>query len=272
MAAEYRETNKRTPAIFDTHTHVSTHAFDKDRCQVLERAWSSGVAFLEVGFDEESSRKSLSFAEEISGFCAVGIHPHDAAKAENLETRWKHIESLVTGSSRVKAIGEIGLDYFRNLSPREAQIEAFVMGLDVARRHGLPAIIHQRDSSNDIISVIEKHSGGIPLVFHCFSEGIDYARSCLDFGGYISFGGPLTYPRNGHLRDTVRFVPADRLLVETDCPYLPPQSMRGKRNEPSYIVETISAIAGILGETPSEISRLTLDNALRLFAIGEQKW
>ncbi|HHX11064.1 MAG TPA: TatD family hydrolase [Firmicutes bacterium] len=270
MVARYRETGSRAGRIFDTHAHVSTRVFDKDRCSVLKRARSLGIVFLEVGSDEESSRKSVSLAEETGGFCAVGIHPHYAKQDERLEDRWNYIESLVTGSPRVKAIGEIGLDYFRDLSPKHDQVDTFVMGLDLARRHGLPVIIHQRESSDDVISIVEKHGHDIPLVFHCFSEEIDYARRCLDVGGYIGLGGPLTYPRNGYLRDMLKFLPQDRLLVETDCPWLPPQSKRGKRNEPAYIVEVVETMAEILGQTPSEISDITFDNALRVFAIGKE--
>jgi TatD DNase family protein len=272
MAAKCRKASVGVPVVFDTHAHVSARQFDKDRRQALERATDLGIAFLEVGFNEDSSRKSLALARQTGGFCAVGIHPHDALADEPLETRWQYIESLVLESPRVKAIGEIGLDYFRNLSPKNAQIEAFIMGLDLARRHRLPAIIHQRDASRDVITVIDKHSRDIPIVFHCFSEGIDCARKCLDLGGYIGLGGPLTYPRNGYLRDMLKFVPPDRLLVETDCPWLPPQSKRGRRNEPAYIIEVIETIAEVLGQTPSEISKLTFDNAVRVFANGEQEW
>ncbi|NLC15898.1 MAG: TatD family hydrolase [Firmicutes bacterium] len=272
MVAEYRETGRPAPAVFDTHAHVSARAFDKDRHEVLGRARDLGIVFLEVGFNEDSSRKALALAEEAGGFCAVGIHPHDAMADESLEARWQYIETLALQSPRVKAIGEIGLDYYRELSPKKAQADAFVMGLDLARRHRLPAIIHQRQCSWDVVSILEKHGCDIPLVFHCFSEGIDYARKCLDLGGYIGLGGPLTYPRNGYLRDMLKFLPPDRLLVETDCPWLPPQSKRGKRNEPAYIMEVIQAIAGVLGRPPAEIMKLTFDNGVRVFAIGEGEW
>ena len=273
MAAKYRKSRKSGPGaqkIFDTHAHVSARAFDQDRQQVLERARDLGIVFMEVGYDEESSRKSVALAEKIGGFCAVGIHPHYARGDDDLEARWAYLEDLVTGCPRVKAIGEIGLDYFRNLSPKRDQMDAFVMGLDLARRHGLPVIIHQRDSARDVVSILEQHGRDIPLVFHCFSEDIDYARRCLDLGGYIGLGGPLTYPRNGYLRDMLKFLPQDRLLAETDCPWLPPQSKRGKRNEPAYIVEVIQTMAEVLRQSPNQISRLTLDNAVRVFAIGEE--
>ena len=271
MAAKCRKASVGVPVVFDTHAHVSARQFDKDRRQALERATDLGIAFLEVGFNEDSSRKSLALARQTGGFCAVGIHPHDALADEPLETRWQYIESLVLESPRVKAIGEIGLDYFRNLSPKNAQIEAFIMGLDLARRHKLPAIIHQRDASRDVITVIDKHSRDIPIVFHCFPRELTVPASAWISEGTLVWAAPY-YPRNGYLRDMLKFVPPDRLLVETDCPWLPPQSKRGRRNEPAYIIEVIETIAEVLGQTPSEISKLTFDNAVRVFANGEQEW
>ncbi len=267
MEPGYRK-NEHDIVIFDTHAHVSTSAFDEDRDQVLKRARLLGIGFLEVGFDEESSKKSLELARSLDGYCAVGIHPHETARQQSLELRWKYVEKLAQ-LPQVKAIGEIGLDYFREFSPRQSQIEGFAMGLEVARRTRLPAIIHERDSSNDVIDVVSSCLPGVPLIFHCFSQDLDYARKCLDLGGYIGLGGPLTYPRNGYLRDMLEFIPSGRLLVETDCPYLPPQSKRGRRNEPSYITEVADAIAQILETTFDEIAEITLKNALRAFAIGE---
>ncbi len=272
MAAKYHKHEMNKQVIFDTHAHVTDRSFDKDRIQVIKRAQNLGVTFMEVGIDEKSSFKSLALAEKIDGVCAVGIHPHYASRSQDIEDRWNQIENIVAQSQRVKAIGEIGLDYFRNLSPKEAQIKCFEMGLDVANRCGLPVIIHERESSDDVVSVARKHMIGTPLIFHCFSGGIDHARKCLDLGGYLGFGGPLTYPRNGYLRDMLKFLPSDRLLVETDCPYLPPQSLRGKRNEPSYIIEVVNCIAEILDKKPWEISNITLMNALRVFAIEGHKW
>ncbi len=271
MEARYPKENPVRANIFDTHAHVSSPAFDEDRDGVIERAKLSGVTFLEVGFDEDSSQASLSLAEKIGIYCAAGIHPHEALRSQALEERWKFIEGLASQSTRVRAIGEIGLDYFRDISPRKAQAEAFAMGLDLARRLELPVIIHQRDAHEDLLSMVRANAG-TPLIFHCFSQGLDYARECLDLGGYIGLGGTLTYPRNGYLRDMLAFLPLDRVLVETDCPYLPPQARRGKRNEPSFILEVISAIAEVLGSTAGEIARLTLENGRRVFGIMEQKW
>ncbi len=269
MEAKYPKGNAARARVFDTHAHVSSPAFDEDRDKVIECARCSGVTFMEVGFDEDSSRASLLLAEKVGIYCAAGIHPHEALRGQALDERWKFIEGLVSQSTRVKAIGEIGLDYFRDITPKKSQAKAFLMGLDLARRLELPVIIHQRDAHEDLLSMARANAPGTPLVFHCFSQGLDYARECLDLGGYIGLGGSLTYPRNGYLRDMLAFLPLDRVLVETDCPYLPPQSRRGKRNEPSFVLEVVSAIAEVLGSTADEIARVTLDNGRRAFGIME---
>ncbi len=169
----------------------------------------------------------------------------------------------------LEPIGEIGLDYFRNISPKKLK-RGFCHGIGFGQApRECAVIIHQRDAHEDLLSMARANAPGTPLIFHCFSQGLDYARECLDLGGYIGFGGPLTYPRNGYLRDMLAFLPLDRVLVETDCPYLPPQARRGKRNEPSFILEVISAIAEVLGRTADEIAQLTLDNGRRAFGIME---
>lgn len=260
------------PVIFDTHAHVSASAFDNDRDSVIERAEGAGVRFLEVGFDEESSSKSIVLAESIGMYCSLGIHPHDAERDEPLQRRWDSIKALALSSRRVKAIGEIGLDYFRNLSPRQSQMECFAMGLELARELRLPVILHQRDAHLDLISIVEGHRLDTSLIFHCFSQDITYARRCLDIGGYIGIGGPITYPANSHLRELMKYIPRDRLLVETDCPYLAPQGNRGKRNEPSYITEVVDLVAALLGCTFSEIAERTSQNGRRAFGITDEKW
>ena len=262
----------REPVVFDTHAHVSVSAFDDDRDPVIKRAEASGVWFLEVGFDEESSSKSIDLAKKIGTYCALGIHPHEAERDEPLNRRWDNIKILARSSPQVKAIGEIGLDYFRNLSPKESQKECFVMGLELSRDLGLPVILHQRDAHLDLLSIVAEHRLGVPIIFHCFSQDLAYARKCLDLGGYIGIGGPITYPANSYLRDLVKYVPRDRLLVETDCPYLAPQGKRGKRNEPSFITEIVELIAVQLGRTVEEIARLTFQNGRRAFGITDEKW
>ena len=275
MNLENGETSEADYRIFDTHAHVTSSAFDHDREDVLERAQAARVVFMEIGFDEESSSKAAAFAENIGTYCAVGIHPHDAVRDDcehSLIQRWKRIQELARSSDRVKAIGEIGLDYFRDLSPRDAQAECFRIGLDLARKLKLPVVIHQRDAHQDVLSIVQSENMDVPLIFHCFSQDISYARKCLDLGGYIGIGGPVTYPRNNYLRDLLQYIPSDRLLVETDCPYLPPQGKRGKRNEPSFIVEVVNTISTVLNRDFAEISNITFRNGIQAFGIEAEMW
>lgn len=286
MAARY-------PEIIDTHAHLSTAEFDRDRDAVVARAESAGVSFIEVGFDVDSSRKSVEIAGRAALAAAVGIHPHNATDyVQDLAAAWEDIAALARPSasvgtagdaagdlnpvsesqagnrrSRVIAIGEIGLDYYRDLSPRRLQAECFEMGLDLAKATRLPVIIHQRDAEEDTLSLIRCSGVGLPIVFHCFTGNLAFARDCLDLGGYLGFGGVLTYPKNSELRDLLRFVPTDRILLETDAPYLAPQSHRGRRNEPSYLLETRDAIASSVNLDSSLVGRMARDNAVTVFGL-----
>lgn len=257
------------PLIIDTHAHVSMDAFSKDRKDVIERARRAKVAFIEVGFDIDSSKRSLALASQVGTYCSVGIHPHEAESEGKFQHSWKEIEALLA-SGRVKAIGEIGLDYFRKFSSKKAQIDTFMLGLDLARRTKLPVIVHQRDAREDVLRVLRGARHDLPVIFHCYSYDVDYARRCLDLNGYLGFGGPVTYPRNDHLRDLLKYLPLDRILVETDCPYLPPQSKRGHRNEPVFVVEVVAAIAEVLGRKVVDVARITRENALRAFNIDDE--
>lgn len=272
MAARY-------PDLIDTHAHVTSLEFDSDRDPVIARAAELGVGFIEVGFDVASSMRSVEIAATAAVAAAVGIHPHNAADcAGNLEGAWKDIEALAAArskpgdeggarSGRVVAVGEIGLDYYRDLSPRDLQARCFEMGLDLAGKTRLPVIIHQRDAEEDTLAILKGCGAGVPAVFHCFGGGVDYARRCLDLGGWLGFGGTLTYPRNTGLRDLLRFVPLDRILLETDAPYLAPQSRRGRRNEPSYILETLETLAASCDLDVFRAGNLTRDNAVRAFGL-----
>jgi TatD DNase family protein len=255
----------RFPEVVDTHAHLCSADFDDDREQVAERARQSGVGFIEVGYDESSSAAALKLAEYYKGICAVGIHPH-YAEGEDSAKRWSVIESLaVSNPKTVRALGEMGLDYFRDLVPRDIQIECLREGLTLAGKLGLPVIIHQRDAEGDVLHEVRLASLTQPLVFHCFSQDGRYARKCLDLGGYFGIGGVLTYPKNVGLRQLMRELPLDRLLLETDCPYLPTQTRRGKRNEPSFVIETLETLSEALGMDRNEVARITTENASRVF-------
>lgn len=268
MVARSPDPGRYGALIIDTHAHVSLDVYAKDRERVIDRAASAGVAFIEIGFDVESSIRSVDLAERIGGYCAVGIHPHEAKGKEPLEKMWRDIEALFS-SPRVKAIGEIGLDYFRDLSPRNVQVEAFLRGLDLARAKCLPVVVHQREAEKDVLRILTHAGHHKPIIFHCFSGDKSYLGKCLDLGGYIGLGGPLTYPRNAFLRDLVKYIPMDRILVETDCPYLPPQGRRGKRNEPAFIVEVVDILAQILDLPSARVASVTRDNAMRAFSLEE---
>jgi TatD DNase family protein len=253
--------------LFDTHTHLHFPDFAGDVDAVLARARAAGVrGMLTIGTDVETSRAAIAIAaREPDVWAAVGIHPHDAAGAD--ETALGDIERLAA-SPRVVAIGEMGLDYFRNLSPRDAQARCFDAQLALARRAGKPVLVHCRDAHADTLAALARADAGqIGGIMHCFSGDADVARRCLDLGLTISIAGPVTYPNARALPDVVRLVPADRLVVETDCPYLPPQPFRGKRNEPAYLGITAARVAELRGEPLEAIGSAMSANARRLFRI-----
>lgn len=250
--------------LIDSHAHVSMRDFDRDRDEVIARAKAAGVVFfIEVGFDLASSKLSVDLAREKGVFAAVGIHPHDAAKGVD---KWGDIERLAR-LPEVVAIGEIGLDYHRDLSPREVQVECFIRGLDLSRKVGLPVIIHERKAGDQALDIIKAHPPGGAVVFHCFSGDRSSARKRLDLGGYLGFGGPITYPRQDELREALRYCPPDRILFETDCPYLPPQKFRGRRNEPSYLVYTLAEASRITGLSSEDLAVVSIENTISAFKL-----
>ncbi|MGI6096951.1 MAG: TatD family hydrolase [Dethiobacteria bacterium] len=253
--------------LIDSHAHIDFPQFDQDRSQVLEGAARAGVGLIiNPGTDLLSSRRSIELAEEHSFvFSAVGVHPHDVKKlpADYLEQLLK-----LAAAAKVVAIGEIGLDYYRDLSPRNQQKSAFREQLRLARRLHLPVIIHDRDAHDDVVRILEEEGveeiGG---VMHCFSGDLNFARRCLDLNFYISFAGPLTYKNAHKLKELARFLPLDRILVETDCPYLTPEPYRGERNEPAQVLQVCSTLAQLRGLSREKVAEETTRNALRLFQI-----
>jgi TatD DNase family protein len=255
------------PELFDTHAHLHFPDFAEDLPAVLERARAAGVRRLvTIGTDVETTRAALAVAEGEAGvWASAGIHPHDASEAD--ESAFAEIERLA-GHARIVGIGEIGLDFFRNLSPRAAQERTFRRLLDLARRVGKPVLVHCRDAHDATLAILREagvgQTGGI---MHCFSGDVAIARRCLDLGLTISLAGPVTYPSARALPDVARFVPADRLVVETDCPYLPPQGHRGRRNEPAYLALTAARVAALRGEPLDTLAPRLSDNARRLFRV-----
>ena len=255
------------PELFDTHTHLHFPEYAGDRAAVLARARAAGVTgMVTIGTDLAASQAAVALAaEEPDVWASVGVHPHDAAAGE---AALPEIERLAR-APRVVAIGEIGLDFFRNHSPRDVQIDVFRRQLDLARRAGLPVVIHCRDAHAEALAILaEARVGEIGGVMHCFSGDVAVARACLDLGLLISLAGPVTYKSARALPEVARFVPADRLVLETDCPFLPPEGHRGQRNEPAYVSLTAARVAALRAEPLDRLAGATSDNARALFRLG----
>jgi TatD DNase family protein len=255
--------------LIDSHAHLHDPAFDEDREATLERARAAGVAaVVTVGTDRQESERAVALARcEAEVYAVVGFHPHDA-KDWNAHER-AHIGRLA-GFEKVVAIGEIGLDFYRDLSPRVDQERAFRDQLSLADELRLPVVIHSREAGEETYAVLAswRPSVGAPVgVIHCFSGDAALAHRYVALGFCISFAGPVTYPKNEALLEAARAVPGDRIVVETDSPYLPPRGRRGKRNEPAYVAETAAFIAAARGEDVARFARDTLATTARLFRL-----
>ncbi|MFH0847187.1 MAG: TatD family hydrolase [Chloroflexota bacterium] len=256
--------------ITDTHAHLDMGAFDADRNEVLQRAFDAGVALIvNPSTDIRSAETILKLSErEPRLFAAVGFHPHDAGGVTK-----KDIDSLakLATHKKVVAIGETGLDFYRNRSPREDQLRVFEWELGLAKELKLPIIVYCREAVTETIALLRKFfaqsSREAPGVIHCFSSDCETLKDYLSLGFYISVGGYVTFPNSRGLCDILKAIPDDRLLLETDAPYLAPQSHRGKRNEPAYLVEVVGFLARIRGISPEVLSLSTTENACRLFRL-----
>jgi TatD DNase family protein len=251
--------------LVDSHAHIDTERFDADREAVIQRAIDGGVMrIVDPGCDLSSSRAALSLAKAHPGviFAGIGVHPHDATTyTEEVAAQLR----LMLREPEVVAVGEFGLDYFRMLSPREVQRAVFCAHLQLAREFDLPCIIHVRDSHDDVIELLRAHGQGLRGVFHCFSGTVVQAEECLAFEDFLlSFAGPLTKQGN-ELPEVARMAPLERVLVETDSPYLIPKPVKARRNEPLFVRHTATKLAEIRGMTLEEIAEATTANAERLF-------
>lgn len=251
----------------DSHAHLDFPQFDGDRQQVIDRAREAGITrIINVGADLLSSEKSVELAERYPCiYASVGIHPHDADTLN--EANFEALQAMAA-HPRVVAIGEIGLDYYRNLSPRGKQMEAFERQLDLAESLGLPVIVHDRDAHDDVVATLQRRAdGGSALrgVLHCFSGDLSMARQAIDMGLYISVGGPVTFQNARKLPEIVQDIPLTRLLLETDCPYLAPHPYRGQRNEPAYVVLVAQKVAALKNVSLAEVQRVTTKNVQDLF-------
>ncbi len=258
--------------IIDTHAHIDQDAFDEDRDAVVERARSAGIQYMvNVGCDIESSYRSVELSELYDFiFATAGVHPHDVKSIDG--DTYLHLRELLA-HPRVVALGETGLDYFKNYSPQDQQREHFRKQIELALDCKKPIIIHCRDAKEDMIRILREYYpqniDNRAGIFHCFSGDQELADAALSMGFYLSFSGSVTFKKLEELRQVAKNIPADRLFAETDCPYLAPVPKRGKRNEPAYVEHTINLLAEIRGLKVQDVERTMELNFFDLFGIGE---
>ena len=250
-------------SLIDTHAHLDDKRFEPDSGEVIKRAEEAGVrTIINIGTDLCSSKAAIRLATEYDAlYATVGIHPHEAKEAtDEVLIRLEELSK----DKKVLAIGEVGLDYHYDHSPRSVQQDIFRQFIRMAMRVGLPIVVHSRDADRDTLRILkEERAGEAGGVFHCFSGDAKMAGEILDLGFYISFTGVITF-KNFSQAETIRMIPKERLLIETDCPYLAPVPKRGKRNEPSFLVHIASKMARILGCSVEEIAQLNRTNAKKL--------
>jgi TatD DNase family protein len=251
--------------LFDTHAHYDDAAFDADRDGLLSSLPGKGIGLVvNAGADEASSRAAVELSKRYGFiYSAVGIHPHEAAKAE---AGWQERIEALSKDGKCRAIGEIGLDYHYDFSPRDVQKSIFDGQLSMAESLGLPVVIHEREAFADAIDILKGHAG-IKGVFHCFSGNRETAKVVLGMGFYISLGGAITFKNAKKPPEVMAYVPDDRIMLETDCPYMTPAPYRGKRNDSSYLSVTAETAARLRGCTVQEIAELTFKNGKEFFGI-----
>lgn len=255
--------------LFDSHCHVDDAKFDADRDDALARMLERGVTrYAVIGSDMASSRHAADFAAAHNGcYAAVGIHPHEAKTMQDgdldLLARWLKEDKVV-------ALGEIGLDYYYDLSPREVQMDVCEKQMELAWQLNVPVAYHVRDAHQDMLDLLKRHRGKlIGGIIHCFSGSWEIAKEYLKLGYYISFAGPVTFKKAPKLQEAAINVPRERLLVETDSPYLAPEPVRGRRNEPANVRYVAEKIAALRGESLEELAAYTTRNAMEVYGISE---
>ncbi|MDP7063107.1 MAG: TatD family hydrolase [Planctomycetota bacterium] len=252
--------------LIDTHCHLVWREQENPPGPQLQRAREAGVErFVCVATDLESAGRCLSLAQQESDvFASVGIHPNDVGNMEELKPQLKQLRGMVQESDWV-AIGETGLDYFRDWASPEVQLESLEYHLQLSHEFDLPVILHCRDAIDGLLPVLENFEGKLNGVMHCYSDGPEPIERLVDLGMHVSFAGNMTFPKSQPLRDAAAVVPEERLLVETDAPFLAPQAKRGKRNEPAYVAYTLQVLAEIRGVDAEELALTTSTNAAKLF-------
>ena len=252
--------------LFDTHAHMDDRAFDQDRDALLSGLKEKGVALvMNPGCSLESSRNAVALAEKYPFvYAAVGSHPDVAGEVD--EAVLDEYRKLCKLSGKVKAIGEIGIDYHYEDIPREIQLKAFRMQMELARELNLPVIVHEREAHEDGMAVVREFPD-VTGVFHCYSGSAEMAKQLVDRGWYIGFTGVLTFKNARKAIEAARSIPLDRIVLETDCPYMAPEPFRGKRNDPGYIYRMAEKLAEIRGLSVEEIHAITTENGKRLYGI-----
>lgn len=253
--------------LIDSHCHLDFADFDTERDELVDRAHAAGVRqMVTISTRVRKLDRLLALAERYPGvFCSVGTHPNNAD--EELDVTVDDLVELAQVHPKVVAIGEAGLDYFYDTQKPEDQKTGLRRHIEASRRTGLPLVIHSRSADADMAEILteEVGKGAFPFILHCFSSGQALADTGVALGGFVSFSGILTFPKSTELRDIAKTVPMDRLLVETDAPYLAPKRWRGKRNEPSYVVNTAEVLAEVKGVSFDEMAQATTANAFRCF-------
>lgn len=260
----------KNDVFVDSHCHLELESFDGDRGDVIARALDRGIAYmLTVATERRYFERALSLADDYEQvYASLGVHPHNAEELTGpvvaaMKSSFRH--------RKVVACGEIGLDFYRNYAPREAQMRAFIEQIELAREHRLPIVVHSRDAREDTLEILERHYRPQPPgIMHCYSYDVATARRLLDMGFYISIPGTITYRNNQDLEQVVRYAPEDRLLSETDAPFLTPNPNRGKRNEPSYVTLTVRKMAQVRSRAVDDIAEATVANFRRAFLLDKE--
>ncbi|KIY23422.1 MULTISPECIES: TatD family hydrolase [Mesobacillus] len=253
--------------LFDTHVHLNAEQYDEDLQEVIDRALAEGVTnMVVVGFDEGTIKKAMELAENYDFlYASVGWHPVDAIDMTEEHLTW--LKELAS-HPKVVALGEMGLDYHWDKSPKDIQKEVFRKQIRLAKEVKLPIIIHNRDATADIMTILkEENAEEVGGIMHCYSGSVETALECIDMNFYISLGGPVTFKNAKKPKEVAEAIPMERLLIETDCPYLTPHPFRGKRNEPAYVKLVAEQIAELKGLTLAEVAGETAENAKKLFGI-----
>lgn len=250
--------------LFDSHAHLCDEAFSNDREDVVQKCFEAGIKYItEIGYSYDTSKKAVELAKRYETiFAVVGAHPDEC----NTDIDLSYIKRLAI-DEKVVAIGEIGLDYHYDNTNKEKQKKYFIEQIKIANELNLPVVIHSRDADMDMLEILKHNKINAGFIMHCFSSSVEIAKEIIKLDGYISISGTVTFKNAKNVVEVVKIVPKDRLLIETDCPYLAPVPYRGERNDSSYVIKTAEKIAEIRNETIEEIAETTKKNAMRIYNI-----